>query len=80
MIRQAPWTTQSWSLAAAGVYKWQSQLSAEVLKSVEQNLDEVLLNGLDGGIKNRYPIQTFSLEQIFNEIDLMPMRRIESNE
>jgi hypothetical protein len=55
-------------------------LSAEVLTIVEQNLGKVLLIGLDGGIKNRYPIQTFSLEQIFNEIDLMPMRRIESNE
>jgi hypothetical protein len=55
-------------------------LSAEVLTIVEQNLGKVLLIGLDGGIKNRYPIQTFSLEQIFNDIDLMPMRRIESNE
>ncbi len=56
------------------------QLNAEVLTTTEQNHGKVLLIGLDGGIKNRYPTQTFSLEQIFNEIDLMPMRRVASNE
>jgi hypothetical protein len=37
----------------------------------------VMLVGLDGGIKSRYVADTFTLEQAFNEIDLMPMRRLE---
>jgi hypothetical protein len=50
-------------------------LSAEVLNIISQNLNKVLLIGLDGSIKHRYPTPTFSLQQVFNHIDLMPMRR-----
>lgn len=66
-----------WILDASTAQTVSPQLSEQVLETINQNLDNVLLIGLDGGIKNRYPANTFSLEQVFNEIDLMPMRRWE---
>jgi hypothetical protein len=53
------------------------QLSNEVLETINQNRNKVLLIGLDGSIKNSYPANTFNLEQVFNDIDLMPMRHRE---
>ena len=66
-----------WILDASTTQTVSPQLSEQVLETINQNLDKVLLIGLDGGIKNRYLANTFSLEQVFNEIDLMPMRRWE---
>ena len=51
-------------------------LSKEVSKLLCENEDMVMLVGLDGGIKNRYVADTFTLKQAFNEIDLMPMQRL----
>jgi hypothetical protein len=53
------------------------QLSKEVSTLLCENQGMVILVGLDGGIKNRYVADTFTLEQAFNEIDLMPMRSLE---
>jgi hypothetical protein len=53
------------------------QLSKEVVTLLQKNQGKVLLVGLDGGIKSRYAADTFTLEQAFEEIDLMPMRRFE---
>lgn len=39
--------------------------------------DTVLLIGLDGGIKHRYPAETFDIDVMFSHIDAMPMRRAE---
>ena len=68
---------KTWILDASTAQTVSPQLSDQVLETINQNLDKVLLIGLDGGIKNRYLANTFSLEQVFNEIDLMPMRRWE---
>ena len=51
-------------------------LSKEVSTLLCENKDMVMLVGLDGGIKNRYVADTFTLKQAFNEIDLMPMQRL----
>jgi hypothetical protein len=52
-------------------------LSKEAITLLSENQGMVMLLGLDGGIKSRYVADTFTLEQAFNEIDLMPMRRLE---
>ena len=52
-------------------------LSKAVSTLLSENQGMVMLVGLDGGIKSRYIADTFTLEQAFNEIDLMPMRRLE---
>jgi hypothetical protein len=65
---------KTWILDATTAQTVSPQLNHQVLKIINQNLEKVLLIGLDGGIKNRYTAKTFSLEQVFNEIDLMPMR------
>jgi hypothetical protein len=65
---------KTWILDATTAQTVSPQLNHQVLKIINQNLDKVLLIGLDGGIKNRYTAKTFSLEQVFNDIDLMPMR------
>jgi hypothetical protein len=52
-------------------------LSKEAITLLSENQGMVMLVGLDGGIKSRYVADTFTLEQAFNEIDLMPMRRLE---
>ena len=65
---------KTWILDATTAQTVSPQLNHQVLKTINQNLDNVLLIGLDGGIKNRYTAKTFSLEQVFNDIDLMPMR------
>jgi hypothetical protein len=51
-------------------------LSKEVSTLLCENKGMVMLVGLDGGIKNRYVADTFTLEQAFKEIDLMPMQRL----
>jgi hypothetical protein len=68
---------KTWILDATTAQTVSPQLNHQVLKTINQNLEKVLLIGLDGGIKNRYTAKTFSLEQVFNDIDLMPMRRLE---
>jgi len=50
-------------------------LGKEVSTLLGENQGMVMLVGLDGGIKSRYVADTFTLEQAFKEIDLMPMRR-----
>lgn len=65
---------KTWILNESTVHNVTPLLSNEVLKLINQNLDKVILIGLDGGIKNRYPAKTFSLQQALNEIDMMPMR------
>jgi hypothetical protein len=52
-------------------------LSKEAITLLSENQGMVMLLGLDGGIKSRYVADTFTLEQAFKEIDLMPMRRLE---
>jgi hypothetical protein len=52
-------------------------LSKEAITLLSENQGMVMLVGLDGGIKSRYVADTFTLEQAFKEIDLMPMRRLE---
>jgi hypothetical protein len=52
-------------------------LSKEAITLLCENQGMVMLVGLDGGIKSRYTADTFTLEQVFNEIDLMPIRRLE---
>lgn len=39
--------------------------------------DEFVLIGLDGGVKRRFHSATFDLAKVFDLIDLMPMRRAE---
>ncbi|MGF1677669.1 MAG: DUF4174 domain-containing protein [Candidatus Methylacidiphilales bacterium] len=39
--------------------------------------DSLVLIGLDGGVKARYLASRFRLEEVFREIDSMPMRRSE---
>ena len=68
---------KTWILNESTTHSVSLLLSNEVLKVINQNLDKVILIGLDGGIKNRFPAKTFNLKQVFNEIDLMPMRRWE---
>jgi hypothetical protein len=51
-------------------------LGKEVSTLLGENQGMVILVGLDGGIKSRYVADTFTLEQAFKEIDLMPMRRL----
>jgi hypothetical protein len=40
----------------------------------------IALIGLDGGVKSRYELKTFSWEKVFAEIDSMPMRQQELRE
>jgi hypothetical protein len=68
---------KTWIIDASTARTVSPQLNNEVLETINKNLDNVVFIGLDGGIKNRYPANAFSLEQVFNEIDLMPMRRRE---
>lgn len=51
----------------------------ELQKDVQNRLKQAdfVLIGLDGGSKVSYSHQTFSLEEVFNRIDLMPIRRAE---
>ena len=70
---------KTWIVDALTIQSVSPLLSLEVLNIINQNLNKVLLIGLDGGIKHRYPTQTFNLQQVFNHIDLMPMRRGETD-
>lgn len=54
-------------------------LSKEVAKMLSENHRKTLLIGLDGGIKSDYATKSFRLQQAFQDIDLMPMRRFELN-
>lgn len=46
-------------------------------KLTSPSAKEYILIGLDGGVKQRFNATEFDLEQIFNLIDIMPMRRQE---
>lgn len=46
-------------------------------KLASPSAKEYILIGLDGGVKQRFNATEFDLEQIFNLIDIMPMRRQE---
>jgi hypothetical protein len=70
---------ETWIVDASTARTASPQLNNEVLKIMNQNLNQVLLIGLDGGIKYRYPTDTFNLERVFNKIDSMPMRQAEIN-
>ncbi|MEM6822049.1 MAG: DUF4174 domain-containing protein [Verrucomicrobiota bacterium] len=48
------------------------QLMAEIQTKTRKH--DLALIGLDGGVKNRYSIATFSLMNVFQQIDRMPMR------
>lgn len=52
-------------------------LRQDILALLDRHPDTVLLIGLDGGIKEVYPLSDFSLEQVFANVDLMPMRKAE---
>ncbi|WP_166425634.1 DUF4174 domain-containing protein [Paraglaciecola sp. 20A4] len=52
-------------------------LRQDILTLLNRHADTVLLIGLDGGIKQYYPLNDFSLEQVFADVDLMPMRKAE---
>ncbi|MEM1158293.1 MAG: DUF4174 domain-containing protein [Verrucomicrobiota bacterium] len=57
--------------------RYPPNLSEAVLKKIKDY--PLALIGLDGGVKSRYHIKEFSWEQVFSEIDSMPMRQREMN-
>jgi hypothetical protein len=69
----------TWIINVSTAQTVSPSLSSEILEIISQNPDTILLIGLDGGIKYRYSTEAFSLKQVFNQIDLMPMRRAEEN-
>lgn len=42
-----------------------------------QRHDQLLLIGLDGYLKDQFPVDNFDLQRVFNRIDGMPMRKAE---
>lgn len=52
-------------------------MKASELKLSEAPHSTMILIGLDGGRKAAYPAQVMSFEEVFRDIDGMPMRRAE---